>query len=173
MAKSSAKNLIRANKARLARLRQIVGLTNLLYAAVRMGVRRTSFDQTAQALWALCLILYGGPYLFLAWAARPTMSSDGKSAVDGGSDLAAAGVAEYAHDFIYFTALAQIGCIFSPYAMLGMLVVPGFAAYKLFALCCGNRGGGDEGGEEVAQEPFAGSGISRKERRKASRAKAN
>lgn len=170
MANSSAKNLIRANNARLRQLRQLILATNAVYLVIRGGVFRSTFDQTSASLAGLFLALYAGPYIFLAWAARPVYSPSGALQAPG-EDLSQSGVLEYTHDGIYVTALAHIGCIFSPYAVLLLSVMPIAASVMLCAKCCGNGSGGDaeDEADAVAAANALGPGMSRKDRRKAER----
>lgn len=171
MANSSAKNLIRANNARLRQIRQLILATNAVYLVIRGGVYRSTFDQTSVSLVALFLALYAGPYMFLAWAARPVYSQSGVLQSPG-EDISQAGVLEYTHDGIYVTALAHIACIFSP--VVGVLlfcVMPLVAGIMLCARCCGSGSGGDaeDEAESVAAANALGAGVSRKDRRRAER----
>lgn len=169
MANSSAKNLLRSNKLRLRQLRQLILATNAVYLVIRGGVFRSTFDQTSASLAAVFVALYAGPYIFLTWAARPVYAPSGALQAPG-EDLAQPGVLEYTHDAIYVTALAHVGCIFSPYAVLLLSVMPLFVGAALCAKCCGSGGGDaeDEADAAAAADTF-GAGMSRKDRRKAER----
>eukprot|EP00245_Coleochaete_scutata_P000129 TRINITY_DN10138_c0_g1_i1.p1 TRINITY_DN10138_c0_g1~~TRINITY_DN10138_c0_g1_i1.p1 ORF type:complete len:176 (+),score=28.86 TRINITY_DN10138_c0_g1_i1:52-579(+) len=51
---------------------------------------------------------------------------------DGGYDLKMGGMSEYLHDIIYITAFIQFASVFSDYVWLLYLVIPAFAAYKIW-----------------------------------------
>lgn len=165
MANSATKKLVQANKKRLQLLKQVILATNVVFAVVRAGIFRSSFDKSSALVWAVFVTLYAGPYLFLASAGRPTYSNG--ALVDGGEDLSKPGVLEYAHDTVYVTALAQIGCIFTPYAVLLLSIIPLFLMFMLCSQCCGGSSGSDEAAETDMGSDLAG--MSRKDRRRAER----
>lgn len=165
MANTAQKSLVKTNSARLKMLTQIILATNVVFAVIRGGVFHSSFSTSTTGIWCFLCLLYAGPYVFLKSLAKPTYVEG--NLVDGGGDLSGKGVVEYAHDTIYLTALAQIGCIFSPYSILLLAVIPVYATYAIVANMCSKSQADDS--EEYSENDFSLSGLSRKERRKAER----
>jgi hypothetical protein len=166
MANTSAKGRLRTNAARLKILRQVILGTNAVFAVVRGGAFYHSFSVTTGSIWAIFCALYAAAYAFLAMGARPTYS--GNTLVDGGDDISAPGLNEYAHDTIYVTALAHLGTIFSPYFVLLLVIMP---IYGIYAVCvAGSASLRVAESQTAADESMSTlSGLSRKERRQAER----
>jgi small-conductance mechanosensitive channel len=161
MANTSAKSRLRANTARLKLLRQVILGTNAIFAVVRGGVFYSSFSFATGAVWALFCLLYTASYAWLAIAARPTYSQ--RNLVDGGDDISAPGLNEYAHDAVYVTALAHLGFIFSRYSTLLLIAMP---LYAIYAVCCGGPRSPPPMDTDDTSEL---AGLSRKQRRQAER----
>ena len=87
------------------------------------------------------------PYLQLASMAKPAYADDGEL-LDGGFDMSTGGICGYLHDVIYITAFVQLTSIISEKFWYIYLVIPGFAAYKLFDVFKGFLPNGSQEGEE-------------------------
>lgn len=85
--------------------------------------------------------------------------------VVAGEDIGASGLMEYVNDLIYITVLIQFGCAFSHWALLGFLIVPGFAIYMFATMGKGDAPQGEDSSAADARQAEL-AGMSRKERRK-------
>lgn len=160
MANSSAKKQLKSNTQRLNALKVAILTANVLYAAVHVLFRGplTTFHKVS---WLFLSLSYALPFYFIWIAAKPTYSDTG-ALIDGGSDVTASGVLEYAHDLIFLTVFVQVGLLFSRWTLLFYLVAPAYATY---CMCIHMMASSPE--EEDVQDNYTN--ISRKERRKADR----
>jgi SRP-independent targeting protein 2/TMEM208 len=166
MANTSAKGRLKANAARLKILREVILGTNAVFAVVRGGAFYRSFSVTTGSVWAIFCVLYAVAYAFLATGARPTYS--GTTLIDGGDDISAPGLNEYAHDTIYVTALAHLGTIISPYFVLLLAIMP---IYGIYSICVAGSTSASLAESQTAADDSRSNlaGLSRKERRQAER----
>lgn len=163
MANSSAKKRVKANSARLTRLRLCIAAANAAYLFA-LFLRRANLRTFDLAAWAFLLVTTLAPFYLLWTAARPRYFDDGQL-LDGGEDISAPGVLEYAHDTIYVSLLTLVLLIITRWALLVFACVP---VYAVYASCCqGKSRGVEEEEEDQAVSQFAA--MSRKERRKAER----
>lgn len=164
MANSSAKKLVKANSARLTRLRLIIVAANLFYIVLRLILRRSSIETFHVATWAFLLLTTLAPFYLLWTAARPRYFDDGQL-LDGGEDISRPGVLEYAHDTIYISLVTLVALTLTKWALAIFAILPIYATYaSCFAAKEPNQLDAEED-EAVSQ--FAA--MSRKERRKAER----
>lgn len=169
MAKSSAKKVIKSNASRLTTLKIIIGITNVLYGVVRVGMFRGSFTVFDKVGWAILGILYGLPFYTIWTAARPAFDKDG-NLIHGGEDVSKAGVLEYAHDVIYVCVVTQLGMTLTRWASLLLLVIPAYGGYLAFSSGLLSSPAADASipGDDLTNGGALAS-MSRKERRKAER----
>lgn len=163
MANSSAKKVIKANAARLNRLRITILLANIAYFLVRFVLLRSTFDSFYLTAWILLSVVTALAFYFLSNAARPRYFDDG-SLMDGGEDISSPGVLEYAHDLIYLAVLVQFGLLLTKWALLILAIVP---IYGIYASCCSDGNTNHPVVNEAETPDFAA--MSRKERRKMER----
>lgn len=170
MANSSAKKLLKSNRQRLTTLVQLLCASNLVFPVFRFLLLRRSLTPFHTISWVLLLLLSLAPMLFLWSVGRPAYAADG-TLLDGGDDVSAPGVLEYAHDLIYLCVVTQTGLIFTRWAWLVMLVVPAYAGYVAFSsgLISGGGGGGEGADGDGVDDGSEFANMSRKDRRKAQR----
>lgn len=166
MAKSSAKKVMKSNARRLTTLKIVIGITNVVYGIVRMGMFRGSFTIFDKVGWAILGILYGLPFYTIWTAARPAFDKDG-DLIHGGEDVSKAGVLEYAHDVIYVCAVTQLGMTLTRWASLLLLVIPAYGGYLAFS--SGLLSSPTADASIPNDDGGALASMSRKERRKAER----
>jgi len=132
---------------------------------IRVGFFYSSLSTWHWIAFVLLAIIYYFCHQWISSLATPTYDAHGKLE-DGGADLSK-GFCQYYFDIIYITIFVQATTLFiSDWLWLTYLVVPIYAAYKLWELSksTGMFGGGGGGGEEAG-----GKGESRNDRRKRDR----
>ncbi|CDF32324.1 unnamed protein product [Chondrus crispus] len=165
MANSSAKKRVKSNSARLTRLRLLIVAANLIYIVVRLLLPRSAVTTFHLAAWFFLLLTTLAPFYLLWTAARPRYFDDGQLC-DGGEDISAPGVLEYAHDTIYISLLTLLALLLTKWALLIFAVLP---TYAIYASCAARKAPNEiDAEEDQAVSQFAA--MSRKERRKAERA---
>ncbi|XP_057767242.1 uncharacterized protein LOC130987656 isoform X2 [Salvia miltiorrhiza] len=147
MANQGAKKRKEENIRHMKTLLRLIIASNVIYIVLRMGVFYSSFTWKHWLGLILTSLAYVIPYQQLDAMAKPSYTEDGEL-LDGGFDMSTGGICGYLHDVIYITCFVQLSSIISGKFWYIYLVIPGFAAYKLFGLVRGFMSQGSEGGEE-------------------------
>ncbi|KAL1553838.1 transmembrane protein 208-like protein [Salvia divinorum] len=147
MANQGAKKRKEENARHMKTLLRLIIASNAIYVVLRMGVFYSSFTWKHWLGLVLTSLAYVIPYQQLDAMAKPSYTEDGEL-LDGGFDMSTGGICGYLHDVIYITCFVQLSSIISGKFWYIYLVIPGFAAYKLFGLVRGFMSQGSEGGEE-------------------------
>ncbi|KAG1362615.1 transmembrane protein [Cocos nucifera] len=147
MANQGAKKRKEENKKHMAMLLRVISASNVIYVLVRMLIFYSTFTWKHWVGLLITSVAYGVSYQQLAQMAKPTYSDDGEL-LDGGYDMTTGGVCGYLHDVIYITSFVQLTSIISGKFWWTYIVIPAFAAYKIFGLLKGTLFGGSEVGEE-------------------------
>ncbi|CAI9098617.1 OLC1v1035296C1 [Oldenlandia corymbosa var. corymbosa] len=145
MANQGAKKRKDENARHMKNLRYAIIISNVIYLVVRAGFMYSSFKWKHMGGLLLTAFAYIIPYQQLHAMSRPTYSDDGEL-IDGGFDMSTGGICGYLHDVIYITCFVQLASIFSEKFWYIYLVIPAFAAYKLFGIF---KGFLPSGGAEV------------------------
>lgn len=125
----------------------VIIVCNVIYLVIRAGVMHSSFGWKHWIGLIFTSLAYLLPYQQLNVMSRPTYGNDGEL-IDGGFDMSTGGICGYLHDVIYITGFIQLSSILSDKFWYIYLVIPAFAAYKLFGLVRGFLPQGFEGVEE-------------------------
>ncbi|KAH6772301.1 transmembrane protein [Perilla frutescens var. hirtella] len=147
MANQGAKKRKEENIRHMKTLLRLIIASNAIYVVLRMGVFYSSFTWKHWFGLILTSLAYVIPYQQLAAMAKPAYTEDGEL-LDGGFDMSTGGICGYLHDVIYVTCFVQLSSIISEKFWYIYLVIPGFAAYKLFGLVKGFLPHGSEGDDE-------------------------
>eukprot|EP00171_Calliarthron_tuberculosum_P012568 IDg12568t1 len=162
MAHSSAKKLAKANALILNKFLWVILGTNSFFGGIRAVWYHRTFGSSQTGAWVTCGAVQLVAFGFLYASARPTYQNG--ALVDGGMDIrAGGGVMEYVRDILYVSLVVHVLCIFSSYALLGLLIVPAYAIYGIISA----RSSMPDFGGMAQQEQTAP--LSRKERRKQER----
>ncbi|XP_059635989.1 uncharacterized protein LOC132278198 isoform X1 [Cornus florida] len=147
MANQGAKKRKEENSRHMKNILRLIIACNVIYLLVRAGVFYSTFKWKHLVGFMLTSFAYIIPYQQLALMAKPAYADDGEL-LDGGFDMSTGGVCGYLHDVIYITSFVQLTSIISEKFWYIYLVIPGFAAYKLFGVIKGFLPQGSEGAEE-------------------------
>ncbi|PSS21058.1 Transmembrane protein [Actinidia chinensis var. chinensis] len=147
MANQGAKKRKEENSRHMKNLLRLIIACNVIYLVVRAGIFRSTFNWRHWLGFMMTCFAYIVPYLQLASMAKPAYADDGEL-LDGGFDMSTGGICGYLHDVIYITAFVQVTSIISEKFWYIYLVIPGFAAYKLFDVFKGFLPNGSQEGEE-------------------------
>ncbi|GLJ28607.1 hypothetical protein SUGI_0563740 [Cryptomeria japonica] len=120
----------------MATLLRLIAIANVVYILVRMLIFHSSFTWKHWIGLAVTSAAYALPYLQLSSMAQPSYEENG-DLLDGGFDLSTGGICGYLHDVIYITSFVQLGSIISAKFWYAYLVIPAFAAYKLYDISKG------------------------------------
>ncbi|KAI5675682.1 hypothetical protein M9H77_06632 [Catharanthus roseus] len=148
MAKQGAKKRREENARHMKNLQYIIIICNVIYLVVRAGIMHSSFKWKHWVGLILTSFAYFLPYQQLHAMSKPAYGGDGEL-IDGGFDMSTGGICGYLHDVIYITCFVQLSSILSEKFWYIYLLIPAFAAYKIFGLVKGFLPqGGSEGVEE-------------------------
>ncbi|EPS63839.1 hypothetical protein M569_10944 [Genlisea aurea] len=147
MANQGAKKRKEENARHMKNLLILVAFCNVIYIVVRLGIFHSSFSWKHWIGLIVTSAAYVIPYQQLAAMSKPTYSGAGEL-IDGGFDMKTGGICGYLHDVIYITSFVQISSIISDKFWYIYLVIPGYAAYRLFGLVKEFLPHGSQDGEE-------------------------
>lgn len=143
MANQGAKKRKEENARRMKNLLYVIIISNVVYLVIRAGFMHSTFKWKHWGGWLLTAFAYIIPYQQLYAMALPSYGEGGEL-IDGGFDMSTGGICGYLHDVIYITSFVQLTSIFSEKFWYIYLVIPAFAAYKLFGLVKGFLPSGSE-----------------------------
>uniref|UniRef100_A0A5B7BUY9 Transmembrane protein 208 n=1 Tax=Davidia involucrata TaxID=16924 RepID=A0A5B7BUY9_DAVIN len=147
MANQGAKKRKEENSRHMRNLLRFIIACNVVYLLVRAGIFHSTFKWKHWVGFMLTFFAYIIPYQHLAIMAKPAYSDDGEL-LDGGFDMSTGGVCGYLHDVIYITGFVQLTSIISEKFWYIYLVIPAYAAFRLFGFVKGFLSHGSEGAEE-------------------------
>ncbi|XP_027072316.1 transmembrane protein 208 homolog isoform X1 [Coffea eugenioides] len=147
MANQGAKKRKEENARHMKNLLYVIIISNVVYLVIRAGFMYSTFKWKHAGGLLLTAFAYIIPYQQLYAMSMPSYGEDGEL-IDGGFDMSTGGICGYLHDVIYITSFVQLASIFSEKFWYIYLVIPAFAAYKLFGLVKGFLPSGSEGPEE-------------------------
>lgn len=131
MANQGAKKRKDENKRHMTTLLRVIIICNAVYILARVLILHSSFTWKHVIGLLVTSAAYAFTYLQLSNMAQPAYDENG-DLLDGGFDMSTGGVCGYLHDVIYITSFVQLGSIISDKFWYIYLVIPAFAAYKLF-----------------------------------------
>uniref|UniRef100_A0A0C9RGP5 TSA: Wollemia nobilis Ref_Wollemi_Transcript_26089_767 transcribed RNA sequence n=1 Tax=Wollemia nobilis TaxID=56998 RepID=A0A0C9RGP5_9CONI len=142
MANQGAKKRRDENQRHMTMLFRLIAICNAIYILVRLIIMHSSFTWKHWLGLLVTSAAYALPYLQLSNMAQPSYDENG-DLFDGGFDMSTGGICGYLHDVIYITSFVQLGSIISDKFWYTYLVIPAFAAYKLYDISKGWFGGSE------------------------------
>ncbi|KAF2073263.1 hypothetical protein CYY_005425 [Polysphondylium violaceum] len=130
MSNQGAKKRKQKNDEIIKRLQILLASSNLLYILYRIIYHSDSFGGWKWFTFILMCILNGVSYFLLSAMTRVSYNQSGEL-IDGGSELSG-GFCEYYFDIIYICSGVQILGLLSDKFLWILLIIPGFATYKIW-----------------------------------------
>lgn len=132
MANKGAKKRKEENEKHMAFLRNLILISNGLYVFLRVGARYRSLSWLHGLGFVATSAIYKVLYGQLAGMAKADVDEATGEILDGGFDMSTGGLCSYMHDVLYITCFVQVASILSDKFWYLFLVIPIFAAYKLW-----------------------------------------
>lgn len=134
MANKGAKKRKEENEKHMAFLRNVILISNAIYAVLRFGLRFRSLWWFHGVMFLVTSVIYKLVYDQLASMAKPEIDEATGEILDGGFDMKTGGLCSYMHDLLYITSFLQVASILSDKFWWFYLVIPGFGIYKVWPI---------------------------------------